>query len=279
MWSAYDRRTSLRSSHLKTLTMSVMWVSRLMSLLMRCERSPTPVSVAVNTLWPCFSSRSDTRRQHQPPCQAPCTSTNVLRCAVCAMAGAPPSAAALAPALALASTARRVNEGSLLAVIISSREIYCCLDFSAAAPRRPDHRCCACARVDLDLTCVTSGQGRGGSRSCPPSGSAAGRRQDARRTQNAWANRLLRAVSDHPLWITGTSLPLSAAAPRRPILKGPANQQGRLYAVSAPIPRRTARAPSGLGGGGAARASQKGGPRMEGAVALQQGANALVLRQ
>src|SRR5262245_38561237 len=82
-----------------------------------------------------------------------------------------------------------------------------------------------------------------------------------------------------PLWITGTSLPLSAAAPRRPILKGPANQQGRLHAVSAPIPRRTARAPSGLGGGGAARAAQKGGARMEGAVALQQGANALVLRQ
>jgi hypothetical protein len=41
--------------------------TRLMSLLIRCERSPTPVSVGVNTLWPCCSSKSDTRRQHQPP--------------------------------------------------------------------------------------------------------------------------------------------------------------------------------------------------------------------
>src|SRR5262249_648443 len=46
------RQTSLRSSHFTTLTMSVMWVSRLMSLLRRCERSPTPVSVGANTLWP-----------------------------------------------------------------------------------------------------------------------------------------------------------------------------------------------------------------------------------
>jgi hypothetical protein len=41
----------------------------------------------VNTLWPCCSSKFDTRRQHQPPCQAPCTSTKVLRCAVCAPGG------------------------------------------------------------------------------------------------------------------------------------------------------------------------------------------------
>jgi hypothetical protein len=41
------------------MTMSVMWVSRLISLLMKCERSPTPVSVDVNTLWPCCSSKSD----------------------------------------------------------------------------------------------------------------------------------------------------------------------------------------------------------------------------
>src|SRR6516162_791882 len=86
---------SLRSSHLMTLTTSVMCVSRLISLLMRCERSPTPVSVGVNTLWPCCSSKSDTRRQHQPPCHAPCTSTKVLRCAVCALDGVPPSAVAL----------------------------------------------------------------------------------------------------------------------------------------------------------------------------------------
>src|SRR5262245_24419694 len=41
--------------------------------------------VGVNTLCPFFSRRSDTRRQHQPPCQAPCTSTKVLPL-VCACA-------------------------------------------------------------------------------------------------------------------------------------------------------------------------------------------------
>src|SRR5258705_325624 len=67
--------------------MSVMWVSRMMSLLMRCERSPTPVSVGENTLWPFFSRRSDTRRQHQPPCQAPCTSTKVFGAPVSEVVG------------------------------------------------------------------------------------------------------------------------------------------------------------------------------------------------
>src|SRR5436309_1533211 len=41
-----------------------------MSLFRRCERSPTPVSVGENTLWPLPSRRSATRRQHQPPCHA-----------------------------------------------------------------------------------------------------------------------------------------------------------------------------------------------------------------
>src|SRR5258705_29680 len=96
----------LRSSHLTTLTTSAMWVSRSMLGLIKCERSPRPVSVGVNTLWPCFSSRSATRRQHQPPCQAPCTSTKVF-CAVCAPAcGAPPAAAA-APRLAPAASSVR----------------------------------------------------------------------------------------------------------------------------------------------------------------------------
>src|SRR5215831_15522422 len=110
----------LRSSHLITLTMSVMRVSRTISLLMRCERSPTPVRVGANTLCPRFCRRSATRRQHQPPCQAPCTSTKVFGTPVCAAAGAPPSAAALAPAPALASTPRRVIATSLVAVIVSS---------------------------------------------------------------------------------------------------------------------------------------------------------------
>ena len=42
------------------------------------ERSPSPVIVGANTLCPFFSSRSETRRQHQPPCHAPCTSTKVF---------------------------------------------------------------------------------------------------------------------------------------------------------------------------------------------------------
>src|SRR5215470_364478 len=55
---------------------------------------------------------SATRRQHQPPCQAPCTSTKVLR--ACASAGVPPSAAVPAPAIALASALRRVIVRSLV---------------------------------------------------------------------------------------------------------------------------------------------------------------------
>src|SRR5262245_9456464 len=90
---------------------------------MRCERSPTPVRVGANTLCPRFCRRSATRRQHQPPCQAPCTSTKVLGALVCAAAGAPPSAAALAPAPALASTLRRVIAPSLVAVIVSSLRV------------------------------------------------------------------------------------------------------------------------------------------------------------
>src|SRR4030081_3871595 len=68
--------------------------------------------VGANTLCPFFSRRSATRRQHQPPCQAPCTSTKVLR--ACASAGVAPSAAAPAVALAVASTARRVIDRSLV---------------------------------------------------------------------------------------------------------------------------------------------------------------------
>src|SRR5258706_12749527 len=102
-----------------------MWVSRLISLLKRCERSPTPVSVGVNTLWPCFSRRSATRRQHQPPCQAPCTSTKVLGGLACAIAGVPLSAATPAPAVALASTPRRLIDVSLVSVICFLPEVYC----------------------------------------------------------------------------------------------------------------------------------------------------------
>src|SRR5262245_55444745 len=58
-----------------------------MPRLSRCERSPTPVSVGANTRWPLARSRSATRRQHQPPCQLPCTSTKAF--AVSTMDGFP----------------------------------------------------------------------------------------------------------------------------------------------------------------------------------------------
>src|SRR5262245_22602695 len=106
---------------------------------MRCERSPTPVRVGVNTLCPRFCTRSATRRQHQPPCQAPCTSTKVFGAAVCAAAGAPPRAAALAPAPALASTPRRVIATSLVAVIVSSlRVCFVRLNLTWGAPVRSE---------------------------------------------------------------------------------------------------------------------------------------------
>src|SRR6202044_987045 len=56
--------------------MSLMWVFRSMPARSRCARSPSPVSVGVKTLWPPARSRSATRCQHQPPCQAPWTRTN-----------------------------------------------------------------------------------------------------------------------------------------------------------------------------------------------------------
>src|SRR6476619_7924866 len=99
---------SLRLSHLTTLTMSVTWVARSILLPIRCERSPSPVMVGANTLCPFFSRRSDTRRQHQPPCHAPCTRTKVFAL-VCACAFVlstmpmSPAPAAMAP-----NTVRRV---------------------------------------------------------------------------------------------------------------------------------------------------------------------------
>src|SRR5215468_11849542 len=107
---------------------------------MRCERSPTPVRVGVNTLCPRFCRRSATRRQHQPPCQAPCTSTKVFGALVCAGAGPLPKAAALAPAPALASTPRRVIATSLVAVIVSSLSFVCWPNPTWDASVRPEQR-------------------------------------------------------------------------------------------------------------------------------------------
>src|SRR5215207_9778076 len=61
-----------------TLTTSVACVLTLIPACIRWLRSPKPVSVGVNTRWPFAVKRSVTRRQHQPPCQAPWTRTKVV---------------------------------------------------------------------------------------------------------------------------------------------------------------------------------------------------------
>src|SRR5262252_6712688 len=231
----------LRSSHLITLTMSVMCVSRTISLLLRCERSPTPVRVGANTLCPRFCRRSATRRQHQPPCQAPCTRTKVFGGPVCADAGAPPKAAALAPAPALASTPRRVMATSLVAVIVvSSLRVVCWPNLTGDASVRPEQR----------------------------KGKTRGRAPLAHLTQ----------PPAHPV-DNRDNPPPSHQRPARAYTGRSSESLGRLHALSASVPRRVARAASGFGGRRPARAAQEGGARVEGALALQQGENALVFRQ
>src|SRR3546814_1787376 len=75
--TAYDMRISDWSSDVCSSDLC-----RVMSAFSRWLRSPRPVSVGVNTVWPAARSRAATRDQHQPPCQAPCTRTKV-----CAVAG------------------------------------------------------------------------------------------------------------------------------------------------------------------------------------------------
>src|SRR6516164_5084131 len=229
----------LRSSHLITLTMSVMCVSRTISLLMRCERSPTPVRVGVNTLCPPFCRRSATRRQHQPPCQAPCRSTKVFAAPVCAAAGAPPNAAALAPAPALASTPRRVMAPSLVVVMMSSRRLVCWRNLTWDASGRPERR----KRKRVGICCWPTFPSRP-----PPVDNRDNRPPSRRRPARAYTGR-------------------SSESP------------GRLHAFSASIPRRVACAASGFRGRRPARAAQEGGTRVEGTFALQQGENAVVFRQ
>src|SRR5215510_15714547 len=134
-----------------TLTMSLTWVARFTLPSTRCERSPNPVIVGVNTLCPPFWRRSATRRQHQPPCQAPCTSTKVFGAPVCAAAGAPPKAAALAPAPALASTPRRVIAPSLVAVIVSSLRVVCWLNLTWGASVRSERGATQLCYLDEDF--------------------------------------------------------------------------------------------------------------------------------
>src|SRR6516165_4464997 len=230
----------LRSSHLITLTMSVMCVSRTISLLMRCERSPTPVRVGVNTLCPPFCRRSATRRQHQPPCQAPCTRTKVFGGPVCADAGAPPNAAALAP-----------------------------------APRLPARRGGSWLRRWLQSSCPPYALFVGpillGTRPFVPNG-ANGKRLGMRRLST------LPGHPAHPV-DNRDNPPPSRRRPARAYTGRSSESPGSLHALSASVPRRAAYAASGFRGRRPARAAQEGGTRMEGTITLQQGENAVVFRQ
>src|SRR5215467_15619044 len=49
-----------------------------MSFEKRCARSPSPVRLGAKTRQPLAPRISTTRRQHQPPCHAPCTRTKLL---------------------------------------------------------------------------------------------------------------------------------------------------------------------------------------------------------
>src|SRR6516162_6341124 len=154
---------------------------------MRCERSPTPVRVGVNTLCPPFCRRSATRRQHQPPCQAPCTRTKVFGAPVCADAGAPPNAAALAPAPALASTAGHGCVVGCSHRVLPTR----CLLAQFYSERVRSSRT---AQTENAYECVA----------CPPY-----------------------LATPPTLWITGTIRRRPGGVQRGPILRGPANHQAR----------------------------------------------------
>src|SRR6516162_2110480 len=177
----------LRLSHLMTLTISLTWVARLTLPSMRCERSPNPVIVGVNTLCPPFCRRSATRRQHQPPCQAPCTRTKVFGAPVCADAGAPPNAAALAPAPALASTAGHGCVVGCSHRVLPTR----CLLAQFYSERVRSSRT---AQTENAYECVA----------CPPY-----------------------LATPPTLWITGTIRRRPGGVRRGPILGGPANHQAR----------------------------------------------------
>src|SRR6266540_6425133 len=58
-------------------TISWIWVSNPTSGESSEARSARPVRVGSYTSWPASSKRGTTFCQHQPPCQPPCTSTNV----------------------------------------------------------------------------------------------------------------------------------------------------------------------------------------------------------
>jgi len=90
--TSYSLRTSRRLDDVHHVGDCMTSTSRLI----RCERSPRPVSVGVKTLWP-VDEPSETRRQHQPPCEAPVNQHNRLldrNGALCRRAAGPVKAAA-----------------------------------------------------------------------------------------------------------------------------------------------------------------------------------------
>src|SRR5262249_8869395 len=210
----------LRLSHLMTLTISLTWVARFTLPSTRCERSPNPVIVGVNTLCPRFCRRSATRRQHQPPCQAPCTSTKVLGAPVCAAAGVPPKAAALAPAPALASTPRRVIARRWLWSSCPPYALFVVLwlNLTWDASVHPEQR--ERKTLGAGFACPPYLPTR------PPVDNRDNRRPSRQRPARAYTGR-------------------SSESP------------GQLHALSAPVSRRAARAASGFGGRGPARAAQE----------------------
>src|SRR5215472_5424195 len=108
-----------------TLTISVTWVSKVISLLNRCDRSPSPVSVSAYTLCPFSSSKPDTRRQIHPPLVTPGINTNVLRedCARAApMRPFDPAAARPAPTANPFIMLRRVTFGLIMRVHLLMRK-------------------------------------------------------------------------------------------------------------------------------------------------------------
>src|SRR5690606_5514518 len=66
------------SSNLSTLQMSRTWQALPASRLIRCSRSPKPVKVGVQTLWPLASKISRTYFHVQPPIPPPCNSTKLV---------------------------------------------------------------------------------------------------------------------------------------------------------------------------------------------------------
>src|SRR5262245_55594636 len=209
----------LRLSHLMTLTISLTWVARFTLPSMRCERSPNPVIVGVNTLCPPFCRRSATRRQHQPPCQAPCTSTKVFGAFVCAGAGAAQSGRACAgPCACQHAAAGHCHLVGCSHRVLPRRRLLA----QSYLGRVPSSRT---ARTENAWTCFPLPTSPGHP---PPVDNRDNRPPSRQRPARAYTGRSSESL-------------------------------GPLHALSVPVPRRAARAASGFGGRRPARAAQEGG--------------------